>query len=96
MISFGTTFLTVSEGTAKPTPELAPLDDAICELTPITRPGASSSGPPELPGLIAASVCTAPGILKPFGESISRPSAETTPVVTVPERPNGEPMAIAA
>ena len=29
---------------------------AICELMPITRPAASSSGPPELPGLIAASV----------------------------------------
>src|SRR4051794_14799723 len=96
LISFGTTSLIVSEGTAKPTPELEPLCDAICELTPITRPAASSSGPPELPGLIAASVCTAPGIEKPLGASISRPRAETMPVVTVPERPNGEPMAIVA
>ena len=30
--------------------------DAIAELTPITAPVASTSGPPELPGLIAASV----------------------------------------
>ena len=45
---------------------------------------------------MAASVCTAPGILKPLGASISRPSAEMMPVVTVPERPNGLPMAIAA
>src|SRR4051794_26727273 len=96
LISFGTTSLTVSDGTAKPTPELEPLCDAICELMPITRPAASSSGPPELPGLMAASVCTAPGIEKPLGASISRPSAETMPVVTVPERPNGEPIAIAA
>jgi hypothetical protein len=89
--------LTVSIGTAKPTPELEfdPLV-AICELMPITRPSASSSGPPELPGLIAASVCTTPEILKPFGESISRLSAEMMPLVTVPERPNGLPIAIAA
>jgi hypothetical protein len=46
--------------------------------------------------LIAASVCTTPEILKPFGESISRLSAEMIPLVTVPERPNGLPMAIAA
>ena len=30
--------------------------DSICELTPITWPAALNSGPPELPGLIAASV----------------------------------------
>ena len=30
--------------------------DLITELTPITRPAASSSGPPELPWLTAASV----------------------------------------
>ena len=29
---------------------------AIAELTPMTLPFMSSSGPPELPGLIAASV----------------------------------------
>src|SRR5664279_3620757 len=51
---------------AKPTPmePLWLLDDdedseAIAELMPITLPLMSTSGPPELPGLIAASVCTA-------------------------------------
>ena len=69
--------------------------ERICELTPITRPLPSSSGPPELPGLIAASVWTALAIGNPFGASIVRPSEDTMPVVTVPSRPNGEPMAIA-
>ena len=87
--------MTVSTATAKPTPLDWREDEAICELTPITRPCASSSGPPELPGLIAASVWTAPGMVKPLGESISRSSAETMPVVTVPESPNGLPIAIA-
>ena len=86
-----------STGTAKPTPEFWSLPPLvwICELTPITRPLASSSGPPELPGLIAASVCTAPEIEKPLGAVIVRPSAETMPLVTVPSSPNGLPMAIA-
>ena len=90
--------LTVSTGTAKPTPELAsPPLVAICELTPITRPSASSSGPPELPGLIAASVCTAPEIVKPLGAWISRPSAETMPLGDGARRGRtGVPMAIAA
>ena len=91
----GTTNLTVETGTAKPTPAFAPLPVLICELTPITRPLPSSSGPPELPGLIAASVCTALAIGKPFGASIVRPSEDTMPVVTLPSSPNGEPIAIA-
>ena len=94
--SFGTTCLTVSTGTAKPTPLDWRDEEAICELTPITRPLASSSGPPELPGLIAASVCSTPEIGKPLGDWISRSSAEMMPVVTVPDRPNGLPIAIAA
>ena len=95
-LSCGTTDLTVSIGTAKPTPELLPPPlVAICELTPITRPSASSSGPPELPGLIAASVCSTPEMVKPLGDSMSRLSAEMMPLVTVPWRPNGLPMAIA-
>ena len=85
--------------------------------------------PPELPGLIAASVCTQPLISRPPGlqgpgarerwganrcgklasrahieaaararggaarPSTSRPSAETTPVVSVWSRPNGLPIA---
>ena len=53
-----------SDGIANPIPMLpdwpllAPVV-AIEELIPITDPLRSTSGPPELPGLIAASVCTA-------------------------------------
>ena len=60
-----TTIVTVAAGIAKPRPMLpdcpsAPLArDAIEELMPITAPEASTRGPPELPGLIAASVWTA-------------------------------------
>ena len=57
---------TCSIGMAKPTPMLPPWSEAICEpseaiaeLTPTTWPWRLTSGPPELPGLIAASVCTA-------------------------------------
>ena len=90
--------LAVSIGIAKPTPllERAPVGPvSICALIPMTLPVASSRGPPELPGLIAASVCTAPEIWKPLGAVIVRPSAEMTPVVRDPCRPNGEPIAIA-
>ena len=48
-----------------------------------------------MPGLIAASVWMTPEIVKPFGAWISRPSADTMPLVTVPWRPNGLPIAIA-
>ncbi len=82
------------EGTAKPTPWLPPLEVAICELTPITRPLASSSGPPELPGLMAASVWITSSIWKPLGAWISRPVPETMPEVAVRSRPNGWPIAI--
>ena len=63
------TCLAVLIGTAKPMPTLPPPlpPVAICELMPITRPAASSSGPPELPGLIAASVWMTSSIVKPFG-----------------------------
>ena len=56
---------TCSIGIAKPTPMLPdspptlPPVVAMAELTPTTWPRRSTSGPPELPGLIAASVCTA-------------------------------------
>ena len=69
------------DGTAKPIPTL-PLPAppvAICELTPTTRPRASSSGPPELPGLIGASVWITSSIWKPSGAWISRPSAGDDP-----------------
>jgi hypothetical protein len=92
-MSCGTTSLTVSAGTAKPIPALAPDGLAICVFTPMSRPALSRSGPPELPGLIAASVWTTPWILRPVTDSIVLPSALTIPVVSVSSRPNGFPIA---
>ena len=37
----------------------------IIVLTPMSRPLLSSKGPPELPGLTAASVCTTSLIIRP-------------------------------
>ena len=58
--------LTCSIGIAKPTPMLpawsppvVPPVVAMAEFTPMTWPRMLTSGPPELPGLIAASVWTA-------------------------------------
>ena len=54
-----------------------------------------SSGPPELPGLIEASVWMKSVKVRPASfDGTERPKAETTPVVTVPLRPNGLPTAI--
>ncbi len=47
-------------GIAKPSPSLPPLREKIEELTPMTSPSAFTSGPPELPGLIEASVWIIP------------------------------------
>ena len=92
----GMTSFAVSTGTAKPMPVLPPADVRIWALTPITRPRASSSGPPELPGLIAASVCRTLPIEKPScSDGIWRWTAEMTPVVSVRSRPNGLPIASA-
>ena len=41
---------------AKPIPVLEPVRVKIAEFTPTTSPRMLISGPPELPGLIAASV----------------------------------------
>ena len=73
----------VSIGTAKPIPTLPlpPPPVSICELMPITSPALSISGPPELPGLIAASVWITSLIAKPLRPSIERCFADTTPVV---------------
>ena len=49
----------------------------------------SSSGPPELPWLIAASVWIVLLIVKLFGAVICLCSALTIPLVTVPSSPNG-------
>src|SRR2546427_6119759 len=66
----------------------------MAELMPISRPLESSSGPPELPGLIAASVwimCSRAPLPSSWGSARSR--AETMPVVSDQSRPNGLPMA---
>ena len=56
------TCLAVSMGMAKPIPIDPPFEplERIWLVIPITWPWASSSGPPELPWLIAASVWIAP------------------------------------
>src|SRR5687767_7322333 len=77
-------------------PSLPPDSLSICELIPTTRPSPSSSGPPELPWLIAASVWIAPAIAKSFGAVISRSRALTTPVVSVCSSPYGLPIATTA
>ena len=66
---------------------------SICELMPITSPAELISGPPELPGLIAASVWMTLSIVTPSGAWISRCRAETMPLVTVRCRSNGLPIA---
>ena len=79
-------------GTAKPTPALAPDVEAMALLMPMTLASPSISGPPELPGLIGASVWMRP-VSMPTGESISRSRPLTMPEVTVWEMPKGLPMA---
>src|SRR5450631_3495606 len=90
-------------GMEKPTPMdplwPAPLDRvAMAELTPMTRPRPSTSGPPELPGLIAASVWIAlryDGCEPSLAPVVTgRLIALTMPLVTVPASPSGDPMAI--
>ena len=49
--------ITMLIGMVKPMPSLPPLVLAMAVLMPITSPRRLSSGPPLLPGLMAASVC---------------------------------------
>ena len=89
------------DGMAKPSPmlpaavESVPGAWAIAELMPMTSPAAFTSGPPELPGLIAASVWMA--LMKAVSAAspaeTGRLSALTMPVVTVPTSPSGAPIA---
>ena len=86
--------LTLSTGSANPTPADAPEGENIAVLTPMSRPLLSSSGPPELPGLMAASVCMTPRMGRPvLPLGSSRPRPLTMPVVRVWSSPKGFPMA---
>jgi len=89
----GASRVTVSLEIANPTPALDPEFVWIWSFSPSRCPLASSRGPPELPGLIAASVWIAPVIVKPFGAWMLRPTWLTIPVVTVSGRLNGLPIA---
>src|SRR5579862_4473065 len=71
-------------GTAAPSPF------TIMVLMPITRPRASASGPPELPGASRTSASTQRCAPNPA----RLPSRYTTPVVSAPMKPMGLPMAI--
>ena len=65
--------------------------ETIAVLMPMRLPAPSISAPPELPGLIAASVWMK--FSKVLMPSPVRPSAETMPLVTVWLKPNGLPIA---
>ena len=74
-----TTKLTVLLAIAKHSPCAGRI---IAVFTPITSPREVTSGPPELPGLSAASVWRMSSISRPERLRSDRPSALTTPVVT--------------
>ena len=88
-----TTHRTVSIAVAKQIPCAIGM---MAVFTPITSPRESTSGPPELPGLSAASVWTTSSIRRPLYARRLRPSALTTPAVTVCWKPYGLPIAIAS
>ena len=56
--SWSDTRIASSMGMASEMPALVPDGLRICELMPTTSPRMLISGPPELPGLIATSVCS--------------------------------------
>ncbi|GBD13818.1 hypothetical protein HRbin24_01860 [bacterium HR24] len=80
---------------ANPTPSACP-PRITAVVMPTTSPRMFTSGPPELPGLMAASVWMAPGMVTPHWSSwMVRSLALTTPLVTVgpPGRFRALPMA---
>src|SRR6478735_5818039 len=81
-------------GTAKPMPdqESSLPGSAIETTTPTTAPWLLISGPPELPGLTAASNWMSP-LSFPASVLAVRCRPETTPVVVLSARPNWLPMA---
>lgn len=115
MISWATRLASLT-GMEKPTSmfpdwaeeeDVAPAD-AMATLTPITSPLVFSRGPPEFPGLMAASVWMTLMLMDPCAVledsacepdatedevSMVRFAAETMPSVTVPPNPSGAPVA---
>jgi len=78
-------------GMAKPMPTLPPLGPMMAVLMPTRFPFRFTRAPPELPGLMEASVwmkSSYPSMPRPL-----RPRALTMPEVTVWPRPKGLPMA---
>ena len=78
-------------GTARPSPT-----PATAVFTPTTSPWPFTSAPPEFPGLSAASVWITLSMMRtsrPARAGSDRPSALTTPAVTVPAKPSGLPIA---
>ncbi len=69
----------MSIGMAKPMPLLSV---AMAVLMPTIAPFASSSGPPELPGLMAASVWMRLFSVVSLSVEMLRPLADTIPLVT--------------
>ncbi len=56
LISWFITIFIMFDGIAKPMPMLPPVRERIAELMPTSSPLRLTSAPPELPGLIDASV----------------------------------------
>ena len=98
-ITCSTTFVICESGIARPMPANCPCPVvppgrpvAIAVFMPMTRPFTSESGPPELPGLIAASTWMK------FSKSMSsrpadRPSPDTMPLDIENRKSKGEPKA---
>ena len=78
-------------GMAKPMPSDPPLREKIAVLMPTSLPSMVTKAPPELPGLMAASVWMKK--LKSVMPTLVRARAETMPLVTVWPTPKGLPMA---
>ena len=77
----------------KPTPSLPPPLEAIELLIPMTSPFMLTSGPPEFPGLIAASVWRKSWFSTSCSSSMCRPRALMIPWLTEWVRPKGLPRA---
>src|SRR4051794_40426320 len=83
--------LAVLTGTAKQRPWALAM---MAVLMPTTSPEELTSGPPELPGLSAASGWMTLSMRRREWERKGRPAAETTPGVTVAWKPGGLPRAM--